>query len=368
MRELLFFVLHPYFPDALGGSELSFHCLFRELSARGWRVEVVCARPPDRAAPRPAGSGDGSPEGGLGYDCHRVPAGQVSAALVARIEARPPDLVMAGPNHPVLPMLETIARAGIPAFFYSRMLEVWTDGTPPDTVSIIANSRVNAEHLARHHRGPIGLVPPTIDPAWYTVDQRARRFVTFVNPIPVKGLDVAVRVARRLPAVRFLFVKSRWASLRHDPDLAAARALPNVEIREPQRDMRPVYAETDILLFPSQWEETAGRVVIEAQMNGIPVVASPVGGVPAQVGRGGLLVTDKADAAQYAGAIERLRDDPNLYATLSARAMENAARPEFDLATNVDAFVRFVEDRLDEAYDRALSADEVKALARGQRP
>jgi glycosyltransferase involved in cell wall biosynthesis len=186
-------------------------------------------------------------------------------------------------------------------------------------------------------------VPPTIDLRRYLVDQRTRDFVTFINPIAVKGVEVALALARRLPSVRFLFVKGRWAALASEPELPV---LPNVEVWSCREDMREVYARTDVLLFPSQWEETAGRVVIEAQLNGIPVVASAVGGVPDQVGEGGILIADRTDVAAFAAALERLRGDQSLYDRLSARAVANTRRPAFDLSSHVDTFVAFVEAEL----------------------
>jgi glycosyltransferase involved in cell wall biosynthesis len=338
LKKLLFFVIHGYLPDAVGGSERSFHSLFVALAQGGWTVEVVCAH---REATTVT-------DWTLGYRCQRVPAGQVMAAVAQRIDDLQPDLVMAGPNRTVLPLLEPLAAAGIPAFFYSRMIEDLGDGFVfPPGMSVIANSEVNVRHLARHHRHPIGLVPPTIDPGHYLTEGRVGEFVTFVNPIPVKGLEVAVEIARRLPEVPFLFVKGRWASARIEPDLSAAAVLPNVEIWPTQTDMRTVYRRTDILLFPSQWEETAGRVIIEAQLNGIPVVASPVGGVPAQVGEGGILVADKTDPAQYAAAIERLRGDRGLHERMSRRALQNSQHPRFSLAAHVRAFIDFVDAELE---------------------
>jgi len=39
--------------------------------------------------------------------------------------------------------------------------------------------------------------------------KRKRQYITFINPIPQKGLDVAIEIARCLPQERFLFVKGK---------------------------------------------------------------------------------------------------------------------------------------------------------------
>lgn len=45
-------------------------------------------------------------------------------------------------------------------------------------------------------------------------------------------------------------------------------------------DVRPLYAAMDWLAMPSEWLEPFGRVSIEAQACGVPVLASRVGGLP----------------------------------------------------------------------------------------
>jgi glycosyltransferase involved in cell wall biosynthesis len=122
--------------------------------------------------------------------------------------------------------------------------------------------------------------------------------------------------------------------------------LPNVEVWNHQQDMRQIYAVTDILLVPSQFDETFGRVIVEAQVNGIPVVASKVAGIPYTLGQGGILVEPKDKPQGYVEALQRLRSDETLYRQLSALALENSQRLEFDPEQQVNNFIRFVESRI----------------------
>jgi glycosyltransferase involved in cell wall biosynthesis len=45
-------------------------------------------------------------------------------------------------------------------------------------------------------------------------------------------------------------------------------------------DVRPLYAAMDVLAMPSEWLEPFGRVSIEAQACGVPVLGSRIGGIP----------------------------------------------------------------------------------------
>ena len=62
-------------------------------------------------------------------------------------------------------------------------------------------------------------------------------------------------------------------------------ALPNVTLHPSYPDMRAGQHSLK-LLVPSIYEETYGRVVTQAQVNGIPALASSRGGLPESVGEG----------------------------------------------------------------------------------
>jgi glycosyltransferase involved in cell wall biosynthesis len=47
----------------------------------------------------------------------------------------------------------------------------------------------------------------------------------------------------------------------------------------PYKELPEVYAVSDIAVVPSIWEEPAGRVIIEAQASGLPLIASGSGGM-----------------------------------------------------------------------------------------
>jgi hypothetical protein len=88
-----------------------------------------------------------------------------------------------------------------------------------------------------------------------------------------------------------------------------------------------------VFLYVSDMEGL-GSAAIAAMASGVPVVASAVGGLAEVVDqeRTGLLVTD----GNYAGAVKRLLDNPNLAAEMGAAGREKAIR-EFSVEKMVEA-------------------------------
>jgi hypothetical protein len=88
-----------------------------------------------------------------------------------------------------------------------------------------------------------------------------------------------------------------------------------------------------VFLYVSEMEGL-GSAAIAAMASGVPVVASGVGGLPEVVEheRTGLIVRD----GDYAGAVTRLLDNPNLAAELGAAGREKAIR-EFSVEKMVES-------------------------------
>lgn len=120
-------------------------------------------------------------------------------------------------------------------------------------------------------------------------------YVTFINPSAEKGVTLFARIlelaARTTPSLHFLVVESRAtleaAQRRTGFPFSEFTSLRRIGL---QQDMAGVYALTRILLVPSVWHESGGRVAIEACSLGIPAVVSRQGGLPEVMGEAGIII------------------------------------------------------------------------------
>jgi glycosyltransferase involved in cell wall biosynthesis len=97
----------------------------------------------------------------------------------------------------------------------------------------------------------------------------------------------------------------------------------------PKDELWSFYAALDCLAVPSlttpRWKEQLGQTALDGLAVGVPVVASASGGLADAVGEAGILVPE-GDAAALAGALGRLRADPELRRRLAEQGRERFRR------------------------------------------
>ncbi|MBI5061122.1 MAG: glycosyltransferase family 4 protein [Candidatus Aenigmarchaeota archaeon] len=198
-------------------------------------------------------------------------------------------------------------------YLFFKKYIAWQEKALRDADIILANSSFTAQVL----KGFYGLDAEVFYPVIFLEDFIAIKgnFITFINPIPIKGSDIFIKIAEAMPEERFLVVGSNC------PD--KIKNLPNITHIPRAAAMREVYSKTRMLLVPSAWHEPFGRVVLEAGISGIPCIASNMGGLPDAVGNGGMLVDDIYNVGEWVRAIEHM-NDKTTYKKFSRNAKDHA--------------------------------------------
>lgn len=166
---------------------------------------------------------------------------------------------------------------------------------------LITDSQATSDFYLRVEHLKVEPYGICINPAAVVAQTKTDDFVTFINPSWAKGASAVARLIlmanKERPDIRFQIVETRekfvtaLQALRNpgEPVGTAFRGqtFNNVAIRPATARVSEIYASTGVLLAPSFWYESWGRVATEAVMNGIPVLASDRGGLPEAVNGGG---------------------------------------------------------------------------------
>jgi glycosyltransferase involved in cell wall biosynthesis len=144
-----------------------------------------------------------------------------------------------------------------------------------------------------------------------------------------KGLPILLQAAKRLDDdgcnFRLTFVgdgperanlESMARSLRFRNPVEFLGQLKGPELGEAVRSLQ-------VVVMPSQWEETAGLAAIEQMMRGGVVIASDIGGLGEIVGEGGLRFKAGDSDALYS-RLREVMESPSLRVSLSASARRRA--------------------------------------------
>ena len=163
-------------------------------------------------------------------------------------------------------------------------------------------------------------------------------------------------IARLCPEIPFVFVEGWPMSVEQRQKLMQElHGISNITLVSSQTDMRKIYGKCKFLLVPSIWEEAYGRVATEAQVSGIPVIASNRGGLPEAVGPGGILIDPDSPIEEWVTATKRLWEDSKYYAELSAASAAYANRPEMSYSYQIAAKEQLYKQIVAEFPNKSLS-------------
>lgn len=319
MRILFCFDM-PYLPAAINGACRSMDALVRNLQGSGHQP-LVMVRSDSAVA-----------VSGLTPDTPPLPYPTFHSArfnddFPAVLQQWQPDIVFVRGLPEAGKTVEMLREKGVACVFFASLFigQLLYPYYESPTVKHISLCRYGATNLKRLYNVGSTIIPPLIEVAAYKTENPGRDAILFVNPSLEKGIYCVLELARLMRHRRFIIIESwpihpEWrAHLRNS-------APPNIAWVEPCADLRPYYHQAKLVLAPSVWDEPWCRVVSEAQISGIPVLATRRGGLPESVGAGGLLFDLEADASHWALAIDALFNDASYYNALSGAALQHAQR------------------------------------------
>lgn len=258
------------------------------------------------------------------------------------IRTEQPDVVVVMGGR-IVPIVRQVRRCGIPIVLqFHDVAFKYEGGDFGEVIDLpcIANSHFTADEFKKAYGGESEVILPFMNLGAYLVETSRER-VLFVHPVEKKGLAKAMEIVKLCPEIPFTFIgRASYESERHTLDLPDPDAVPNLEVLPYLSDMREAYSRARVLLVPSQVEESYGRVVNEAQVNGIPVLASEHGGLPEATQDGGILLPHDAPAELWAEKLRTLWSDDALYAELSEKARASADRIELTRPFQLDRHER----------------------------
>lgn len=191
---------------------------------------------------------------------------------------------------------------------------------------------------------------PPLDPAQVVHDARDPRRVLFVSPTPAKGGYVVMRLLHELRAgrpdipVEVIEGRATFADLcaeaaRHGLAIADH---PHLLITPSVPRPRDVFARARVLVMPSVWSESFGKLAAEAVMNGVPALVPSRGGLPEAIGR-----AIGQPAMPDGKPVSSVQPAPGFVLPLPAGLTPQATTPisSVDAAPWLDHIVRLMDDQ-----------------------
>jgi surfactin synthase thioesterase subunit/glycosyltransferase involved in cell wall biosynthesis len=293
-----------------------------------------------------------------GVEIHVVTNANLRAAFTAQLEAFAPEIVLASTDDPPQLLLEAALRyAKARVVYLARATLAVPFGpdcafpSPAKTEriracdAVVGVSQYVADYI-RKYAGidavhvPISLMEPE---EWSSLGRFDNRYVTFVNPCAVKGIGIFLALADAFPDTAFAAVPT-WGT--NQQDRASLELRPNVTVLHPVDDINQLLDRTRVLLVPSLWAEARSRIVLEAMLRGVPVMAADVGGIP--------------EAMMGVPYLLPVRPIEKYETRLDEQMVPVAQVPQQDIAPWREALARLLTDR--QHYDEVSRQSRAAAL------
>lgn len=358
--NILFATAHPFLPQMRGGMQFTSNTIAESLLKKGHQVTMLSALMPNgffgfkqRLLLKLTGK-KAIQDSILNYPIYRSWFPWEGMASV--LDKVKPDLVVILASQPVK-MAQSVKAVApdLPIVIMLQDVEFDKHGGPFEALGNIP-CIANSSFTAQRYRDNYDVDPIVIHPVIYGdkyKTQTIRENVTFINPNPVKGLEIALKLAQACPEIPFRFVEGWPLTDEQLADLNKQLAsLDNVSLQRSTSDMKSIYGKAKIVLAPSIWEEAYGRVATEAQHSGIPVLASNRGGLPEAVGTGGITLDPDGPIENWITALKKLWSDGVYYQEMSEAALSYANRVEVNVPHQMDLF--------ENAFKKVIATGSVK--------
>lgn len=234
---------------------------------------------------------------------------------------------------------------GIPVAFYLANGSYKSPRWCRDVDLILSDSQATADMYRKEVGFAAKPVGKFIAPENFIAENHERKRLLFVNPSWQKGASIFVQLAEKLererPDIELEVVEARadWPAVLRETtrQMGGQRsALSNVVVTPNTNDMRDPYSRARLVVAPSLWWESSGRMLAEAMLNGIPALITNRGGMPEMIGNAGIafdfpvacyeepyqhLLSDE-ELQPLLNAVIRLFDDEDLYQEYVDRAWQ----------------------------------------------
>ena len=293
-----------YYPS-FGGGDKSNRLLMEALAARGHEVRVVARIAKfgeeehaqlladlETRGVRPEVTGDAVRFVLNGVDVHTLTVNPALRAYFSeQLSQFDPDVIITSTDDPAQLLFEIASRASRARVVYLVRATIAVPFGPDSSTPNRAKTEMLrhadgivgvSEYVAGYVRRwsgldaihvPISLLESQEAPQLGRFDNP---YVVMVNPCAVKGISIFLALAERAPHLEFAAVPT-WGT--GHGDLAALRRHSNITVIAPVDNLDDLFRQTRVVLAPSLWAEARSRVVLEAMLRGVPVVASDVGGL-----------------------------------------------------------------------------------------